>query len=62
MSAQPTTTRRSEISGSLPGPSRTITVEPLRIPATPRELPCTEPQHQPERREPDPTREPVRSP
>jgi hypothetical protein len=50
-----------EISGSLPGPSRTITVEPLRIPASPREVPRTEPQHQPERRESDPKRDPVPS-
>ena len=49
------------IVGSLPGPSRTITVEPVRIPASPREVPHTEPQHEPERRESDPKREPVPS-
>ncbi|MGZ4272509.1 MAG: hypothetical protein ACXVRP_01975 [Solirubrobacteraceae bacterium] len=43
----------------LPGPSRTITVEPVRIPASPREVAHTEPQHKPERRESDPKREPV---
>ena len=59
MSSYPTITRRSEISGSLPGPSRRITVEPIRIPASPREVPRTEPQHEPERRESDPKREPV---
>jgi len=61
MSPHPTPTRRSEISGSLPGPSRRITVEPIRIPASPREVPRTEPQHEPERREPDPKRDPVPS-
>lgn len=59
MSSHPTATRRSEISGSLPGPSRTITVEPIRIPASPREVPRTPPPHEPERREPAPKREPV---
>jgi hypothetical protein len=61
MSPHPTSTRRSEISGSLPGPSRRITVEPIRIPAAPREVPRTEPQHEPQRREPAPKREPVPS-
>jgi hypothetical protein len=59
MSRHPTATRRT--SGSLPGPSRTITVEPIRIPASPREVPRIEPQHEPERRESDPKREPVPS-
>jgi hypothetical protein len=61
MSPHPTVTGRSETSSSLPGPSRTITVEPIRIPASPREVPRTEPQHEPERREPDPKRDPVPS-
>jgi len=61
MSPHPTATRRTETSGSLPGPSRTITVEPIKIPASPREVPRTEPQHEPERREPTPRREPVPS-
>jgi hypothetical protein len=61
MSPQSTPIRRTEIFGSLPGPSRTITVEPIRIPASPREVPHTEPQHEPERRESDPKREPVPS-
>ncbi len=54
-------TRRSGITGSLPGPSRTITVEPIRVPASPREVPRTEPQREPARREPDPKRDPVPS-
>jgi hypothetical protein len=61
MSPHTTATGRSEISGSLPGPSRTITVEPIRVPASPREVPQTEPAHEPERREPEPKREPVPS-
>lgn len=61
MSPHLTVTRRPEISGTLPGPSRTITVEPIRIPASPREVPRIEPQHEPERRESDPKREPVPS-
>jgi hypothetical protein len=61
MSPHPTGTRRFEISGSLPGPSRTITVEPIRIPASPREAPRTEPQHEPARRDPEPKRDPVPS-
>lgn len=61
MSPQTTTTRNKRVSGSLPGPSKTITVEPVRIPASPREVPRTEPAREPERREPDPKREPVRS-
>jgi hypothetical protein len=61
MSPNPPTTRPRAISGSLPGPSRTITVEPLRVPVSPREVPRIEPQHEPERREPDPKREPVPS-
>jgi hypothetical protein len=61
MSSHPTTTRPRGVSGSLPGPSKTITVEPVRIPASPREVPRTAPPHEPERREPDPKREPVPS-
>jgi hypothetical protein len=61
MSPHTSTPRRTTIVGSLPGPSRTITVEPVRIPASPREVPRTEPQHEPERRESDPKREPVPS-
>jgi hypothetical protein len=59
MSPYPTVTRRTETSGSLPGPSRTITVEPIRIPASPREMPRIEPRREPDRRESDPKREPV---
>ncbi len=61
MSPHPTIVRRTQISGSLPGPSRTITVEPIRIPASPREVPRTEPQREPERHKPDPKRDPVPS-
>jgi hypothetical protein len=61
MSPHDTTTHHMEVTGSLPGPSRRITVEPVRIPASPREVPRTEPQHEPERREADPKREPVPS-
>jgi hypothetical protein len=47
--------------GSLPGPSRRITVEPIEVPVTaPREEPAPAPQV-PER-EPAPTREPVPTP
>lgn len=59
MSPHPTVSRRPQISSSLPGPSRTITVEPIRVPASPREVPRTEPPHEPERRESDPKRDPV---
>jgi hypothetical protein len=45
---------RRWIVGSLPGPSRTITVEPIRVPAAPRVVPALPP----ERREPHPAREP----
>jgi hypothetical protein len=62
MSPHSSISPRIETSGSLPGPSRTITVEPLRVPASPREVPRTEPQHEPERREPTPKRDPVPSP
>ena len=47
--------------GSLPGPSRRITVEPIEVPVTtPREEPAT-PATEPER-EPAPAREPVPAP
>jgi hypothetical protein len=59
MSPHGRTARRTDILGSLPGPSKTITVEPVRVPVSPREVPYTEPQHEPERRESDPKREPV---
>jgi hypothetical protein len=54
VSEQSTSVRRRWIVGSLPGPSRTITVEPIRIPAAPRIAPALPP----ERREPHPDREP----
>ena len=47
--------------GSLPGPSRRITVEPVEVPVTaPREEPAAPPPPPPER-DPAPTREPVPS-
>jgi hypothetical protein len=42
------------IVGSLPGPSRTITVEPLRVPVAPRIVPALPP----ERDDPRPNRDP----
>ena len=50
------------LTGSLDGPSRTFTVEPLRVPATappPAVIPDSEPD--PARAEPDREREPVPS-
>jgi hypothetical protein len=44
---------RRWIVGSLPGPSRTITVEPVRLPVWPRVIPALPPE-----REPDPERAP----
>jgi hypothetical protein len=47
--------------GSLPGPSRRITVEPIQVPVTePREEPAAPPV--PPDREPAPAREPVPTP
>jgi hypothetical protein len=46
--------------GSLPGPSRRITVEPIEVPVIqPREEPAAPP---PPEREPTPAREPVPTP
>lgn len=53
--------RHTRILGSLPGPSRRITVEPIRVPAAPPKAPSTKPQREPARREPEPKREPVRA-
>jgi hypothetical protein len=47
--------------GSLDGPSKTITVEPIRVPATAPAQPAVAPEPAPERREPVPEREPVRA-
>jgi len=47
--------------GSLDGPSRTITVEPLRVPATQPAQPTVAPERQPEPGEPTPQREPARA-
>ena len=58
MAAQPELAVGRCVEGSLPGPSRTITIEPIRVPAVapadPRPAPAPG-----ERREPDPAPEPV---
>lgn len=46
------------LAGTFPGPSKTITVEPLRIPKAPA-LPRREPTPLPKPPERDPPREPV---
>jgi hypothetical protein len=52
---------QSPARGSLPGPSRRITVEPIEVPVTePREEPAAPPV--PPDREPTPAREPVPTP
>jgi hypothetical protein len=52
---------KSPARGSLPGPSRRITVEPVEVPVTqPREEPAAPPL--PPEREPAPAREPVPTP
>ncbi len=45
--------------GSLDGPSKTIIVEPLRVPATQPRQPAVAPERDPERAEPGPEREPA---
>jgi hypothetical protein len=45
--------------GSLDGPSKTIIVEPLRIPAAPPLPPPATPEREPERSKPVPEKEPV---
>lgn len=47
--------------GSLDGPSRTITVEPLRVPATAPAPPEIAPEPAPGRSDPVPEREPARA-
>jgi hypothetical protein len=52
---------QSPARGSLPGPSRRITVEPIEVPViAPREEPAAPPP--PPDREPTPAREPVPAP
>jgi hypothetical protein len=52
---------KSPARGSLPGPSRRITVEPIEVPVIqPREEPAAPPP--PPEREPAPAREPVPTP
>jgi hypothetical protein len=55
---QPSGSASSELVASLDGPSRTITVEPVRVPV-PAQPPSTEPEPQ---REPERPREPEREP
>lgn len=45
--------------GTLDGPSKTITVEPIRVPATQPATPAVTPEREPERSEPAPERDPV---
>ena len=45
--------------GSLDGPSKTIIVEPLRVPATQPVQPVVAPERDPKRSEPGPEREPA---
>lgn len=47
------------VRASLPGPSRRITVEPIRVPTGPKEIPTKQPSEEPERTERSPEREPV---
>ena len=56
------TTESRRLVGSLDGPSRTIIVEPLRVPATEPLPPAVIPEPAPERSEPAPEREPVPTP
>jgi hypothetical protein len=51
--------RSPRTTANLPGPSRRITVEPIRVPAEPREVPERPPAEEPARtpeREPEPAR------
>jgi len=45
--------------GTFPGPSRTITVEPIQVPTAPAVMPTAPPQPVPERHETDAPREPL---
>jgi hypothetical protein len=45
--------------GSLDGPSKTITVEPLKVPTTVPSPPTVAPEPAPKRSDPAPKREPV---
>jgi len=52
------TVRVCALTGTFPGPSRTITVEPIRVPRAPAVIP-TVPHELPEPAEPESPREPV---
>jgi hypothetical protein len=56
---QPLPLSRHEIAGTHPGPSRTITVEPVKVPRAPRVIPVPGPKREPERPQRKPEREPV---
>ena len=61
MSEQSVSIGRRWIIGSLPGPSRTITVEPIRVPVPPRVTPAGPPHRVPRpERTPHPQRAPRR--
>jgi len=47
--------------GTLDGPSRTIVVEPIRVPAKQPHQPAVAPEREPERPKPEPEREPVKA-
>lgn len=44
--------------GTFPGPSRTVTVEPIQVPTAPAVTPTVPPEPLPEPQEPEPPREP----
>jgi hypothetical protein len=52
-------TRSRQPAGSLDGPSKTIIVEPLRVPAAPPLPAPVTPEREPERSKPAPEKEPV---
>ena len=51
--------RRDGLTGCLPGPSRTITVEPVKVTETPRVTPAQPRELPPKRPGVEPIREPV---
>jgi hypothetical protein len=60
MAAHEVLDRFRAIKGTLPGPSRTITVEPIRVPRAPTIVPRVPREHEePGRKEPDPSRKPI---
>jgi hypothetical protein len=59
VSQQAVPATRHQIAGTHPGPSRTITVEPVKVPRAPRVIPVPQPKRAPERPQRKPDREPV---